>query len=327
MVDLPDLPKIKKQTEYVPPPPPEMEVRTMRTDLESVSASGGISLQAEEVASLLAAEEKKSSVAPRSSGVLSLIAIGVVVLVAAIVVGFLFFYIFSGSLPNISFLLGGGEPQTEDGVEEDYQPLPNAYPTFKYESYLKLEAQDIVPVVLPREGASSVAELKTFRQGLLNALSAVRGRNAFVEVLPQDSDELPYSWAEFLKLNDVALLNENFWLDVFEPNFNLFIYRDGRGAWPGYVLKLQQDEAVTVNQDSVAAIEKQSQEIAKLFIDPPQGGRTFEEGSVLGTLTRQKPYDNPTGAMFVYAWYGGKYLVLSTSFDGMGAVITLLQQR
>jgi len=327
MVDLPDLPKIQKQTDFAPPPPPEIEVRTMKSDLDSISASGGISLQADEVASMITSQEEKNPPRKSGGGWLSLVLIGLVVLVTTGLVALLFFFIISGSTPDIGFLFSGQavSEESEEGLE--YEPVEEVYESVEYVSFLNLETQDIVPIVVPRRAASSASDLKTFRQRLLEALAGIQGRNALVEVVPQDEEELAYAWGEYLQLNDIDLLPSAVWQDVFEPSFNLFVYRDGRGSWPGYILKLRPDESPNTRRATVRAMESRLEEISKLFIKTPTGGRGFEDAVVINTATRQQQYESPIGATFVYGWYGGKYLVISTSFNGMEAVITLLERE
>lgn len=110
----------------------------------------------------------------------------------------------------------------------------------------------------------------------------------------------------------------------FDPVFSAYIYYDDRGAWPGYIAKInpaaQIDSATLASR--VQAIEASSYK--NLFLSDAGKPEAFRTGQA-----RDKYIDRfvplaKDGALFSYGIFGD-YLIINTSNNGLVKALDLLK--
>ncbi len=330
-----------------PPPPPEVQVRTMRSDLESMAKSGGGSPRFRIVkAAGLAMENNSVSRAVRAKKEKALIIALVAVAVAAVVacIGY-FAYpaFFSGSTapqqppqqPTQSGASAGASAAQPNAatttatttVTSVATSTPAATASSAQNSSFKEPADQVLTLVLSAGGTvTSAADLQTFNQRLSALLTAADKKSNFIEIDAKGADGRDLGIAEILSQANAEIISPTLLAANFDPAAAFFVYRDKNGFWPGYVLSLQTGKSWLFLENDVAKLET-SPNIANLFLYDigvlPTSG--FVGGTVANTSVRVLPFPsaNPS-ASFVYGWYGGTRLIVSTSLAGFAQAVSHL---
>lgn len=111
---------------------------------------------------------------------------------------------------------------------------------------------------------------------------------------------------------------------AFDPVFSTYIYHDERGAWPGYIAKInpaaQIDPATLASR--VQAIETSSYK--NLFIGDPGAPSTFRTGQARDKYVDRFVPLAKDGALFSYGIFGD-YLILNTTNNGLVKALDLLK--
>ena len=314
---IPDTPPI--------PSSPEIRVRTMESDIAAVGARGGEVITGTG-GRVVAPQGEMYSFAkgnPRElSNVLSprlLIIIGVFAIV--LLVGYLlysFFYPFFAGRDNPE----GGAPPISSAVppRTELPPLvPDLEPTattITHVSFFRLAPGESVELTARTGPATSAENLQTFSQRF-SALAG-RMRESFGEVLVRGENG-QLAAGDFFSRIDAALLPPDFLAENFNQDFTAFMYKDAKGAWPGYVLQLKKSATpVLVIPKINPAIESAAPEkIANLYLAPPAvpSSPAFKDVSI-----DEKPFrilSFGKGIEFIYGWFNNSLLVLSTSRAGL----------
>lgn len=110
----------------------------------------------------------------------------------------------------------------------------------------------------------------------------------------------------------------------FEKNFSAYIFYDDHGAWPGYVAKIDpasQIDAVTL-ANRIQALETSSYE--NLFLADPGIGDAFRTGQARGKYVDRFIPLATQGALFNYGIFDG-YLIINTSNNGLVKALDALK--
>ncbi len=332
-----------------PPPPPEVKVRTMRSDLESMAKSGGgpPSFRTVKVAGLAVKNNPVARAARAKKEKALIIALVAVAAAAAVAcIGYLAYWVFfSGSVapqpqpqqsPQSGTGAGASAAQSNTAITNATSVVTSIPPAAQGASSaaassaqgpsFKEPADQILTLVLRAGGTvTSAADLQTFNQKLSALLTTVNKNSNFIEIDAKGADGHDLGIGEILsqanaQIIDPALLAEN-----FDPTAAFFVYQDKNGFWPGYVLSLQEGKNWLFLENNVAKLEA-SPNIANLFLydigAPSTSG--FMDGRVASTSVRVLPFPsaNPP-ASFVYGWYETR-LVVSTSLAGFARAVSHL---
>jgi hypothetical protein len=290
------------------PPSPEVRVRTLRSDLESMAQSGGgqprfqtVKLQLPvEPAGKPAGQEEKAS--PFSIAIVIVIAAGIIAAVA-----FLAYRLFPSNSPSSN--TNNYQPTSAQPVE----PAPAS--SFVHHSFFKKPADQFL-VLTVRSAAESASELQTYNQRFVELLSNANPTSSIIEIGAKGNNGSDLGVSEIFPLADIAVLETQFLLSHFSPDVTLFAYRDKNGFWPGYILSLQSSENWLFLKSEVAKLET-SPKIANFFLSSPGSPAStgFKDDFINDQPARVLGFSAP-GASFVYGWFRG-YLILSTSEDGL----------
>ncbi|MEK7478356.1 MAG: hypothetical protein AAB626_00340 [Patescibacteria group bacterium] len=111
---------------------------------------------------------------------------------------------------------------------------------------------------------------------------------------------------------------------LFEEDFTSVIFYDSNGAWLGMIAKLREEIDVAAAKILIAKLEK-SADIANLYIQDPGTPATagFRDGKANNLSLRYLSFSK-TGASLNYGWTSNNLLVISTSYNGVKAMLTKL---
>ena len=108
--------------------------------------------------------------------------------------------------------------------------------------------------------------------------------------------------------------------NLFEDDFTAAVYRDADGIWPAYIVKLKAEASQVEAQTEINKLES-SLNLSNLFLSNPGSPSSagFKTGQANGAVTRYLTYSQK-GASLNIAWSGDK-LVVSASYNGLKKVL------
>lgn len=302
----------------VPPPPAEVTVRTMASDIASIAESGGgapkpkpIKIpsriqQMEEAARLSGNIPQVGGVSPpRGKSFFS----------SPIFLPFLLIVFLAGvflASYYIIYPVFNPKPQVAKFPEA---PVQNQIESFEHKSVFgqQLDGTFILDVTSPISGlAADNEKINSFVSGL---------SGSFFEITPKNENGQALSAADFFSSIGGNVIDMNFLTGNFEKDFTFFVYKDGNNLRPGYVLRLNAGETPILLQSEVSKIEKASSSWANLFlVSPGAPNSQFQNGLSNSQPIRFLNFSNASSA-FAYGWFFNKYLILSTSLEGIRRAI------
>ena len=308
-----------RETASVPPPPPkEVDIRTMASDRESLKTSGGLDPIPITVMPTVADMDVKkidSAGAPKkkSSGNKKalLIGLGIVILLgaAAAVANYFVLPLFLNNVADVEGELQVVVPPT---------PTPGitpTIPTFIHESFFD------GPTDAKAEMRISEISLAGIKGGMTPvAANALASGNTLTEFYVTTGDTgQPVTAEELLG----TLLPDLILATPLEDDFTGFLYSDGTSVWSGYVFAIDEiAEDRDLLKDILGEDLETSSSLVNLFLNDPglSSATAFKSGNAVGELTgiRYLPYTT-SGASLNYGWKGDR-LVISTSYAGLKAV-------
>jgi hypothetical protein len=315
----------------IPASTAEVKVRTMRSDLASLAATGGgmprfnkVNVEGLSI-SRPAAGAAGSKKARKSILVFLVVLVALAVLIA---VGWLGYNLFfnKGSAGQ----QGENQPNSKSGTAavQAYQSPTAASPSaiFTHASLFKEPVDSTTTFSFPRGGAAETAnDLTTYNQQVLGALEAVNKSANFIEIDAKGADGNDLSIEELLSEAGAGVLAPDFLVAHFNPDATFFAHRDRNGFWPGYVIALRIGENQFSLKSGVQAIES-SPAIGNIFLTSagaasPSG---FTDAVIAGMTVRVLNFTGVTQASFVYGWFKN-YLIISASRDGFAQAVAHLQ--
>jgi len=304
------------------PPPPDIGIRTMASDLSSLKSSGGLeakpkTFKPEEFSKEPTFEVSKpkkgpegemKTAKPKEPPKSMFIALGIVgfVVVAGLVI---YFFVMPLIFPK-------AEPITEPAPVVETPPAalePTVTPLI-HQSYFVAPVASTVAMNLNNLNLAEV-------NSALNASATDMGEQTVREVTFTVSGNVPEA-ADFLSIA-FPELNKDFLTASFERDFTTFIYRDVNGFWPGYIFRLSPGSSLDQVASTVTSIES-SANIPELYLsDIAPSSAGFKDGLKVGDLSARYLAFSVPGASFNYVWLNN-HLVVSASFNGFREALKLL---
>ncbi|MBM3256938.1 MAG: hypothetical protein FJY98_01245 [Candidatus Liptonbacteria bacterium] len=297
----------------------------MASDLQSLRASGGVRPKSERIVLSKPAENEQPRISWLASKNIEVkwlfVAGGAILMLGALLVyGFNRF--------SVPFPFGGGlsgAVATSTAAEEELafatSSVPQERPSLQKGIFRK--PLDRSASFIAAQVAQNITELKTPVQRLREALEALPAPSAsstLVEMLPIGESGEPVSLSEYFTLLDLDVFNSGFLATHFEGRFGMFVYRDKKGWWPGYVLALKPGENWLFLKEEMAALEE-SPNLSNFFLTAPGSPKSnFLDARIGDVSAREILWAD---GRFIYGWFRG-YLVLSTSQAGLEAVLPRL---
>ena len=332
-----------------PPPPAEVKVRTMRSDLASMAKSGGGIPRFENVkVSGLSIEKQKApehferfgkvEAAPvedkpkNSKSVTRLLMIfAAVAAVAAIgVLGYLGYARFVA--PRLAVTTQAPNRPSNAGAaattstSPSIAASPNAAPPLKHISLFRTPADQVMSFTLSDTSpATGTAAIAAFDAKLTSLLAITNGNAALVEVAITDANGNAVPASELFSALDQAALDPSFVETNFNPDATFFVYRNATGSWPGYVLAPGGETGVSSLQSGTAKLET-SPLLGNFFLMNPgaPAATGFASDAIQGSPVRVLSFPKSgTPTYFVYGWVKGD-LIITTSKDAFAAAAARL---
>jgi len=303
------------QTKVPPPPTPEVSVRTMGSDIKSIS-QGEISPTPEVIAPRANFSAPSQSFVPEATGQMLSeeeaaphrsrkglwTVIILLIVLALIAVGYFIIY------PMMS------APVAVPVVETPQPVLAEPVPVVASHTSAFSGAAIAVPQVTLKLNPVS---RETIVQGLTDQQGFIG--EGMTEVLLQDvaGGQLPLP--TFLTALLPSFLDSQSAGTYATDDFTAYLYKDANGVWPGYVIPLKAEGAATLGQ-WLANLEKT--DLGAFFVTAPGTLSAFKDGSVKG-LTDRFATGTAGGASFSHA-VTATDLHISTSYEGLKAALGAL---
>ena len=295
----------------LPAPITDVRIRTMNSDLQNMGMGGGIpqmNVRQTPAVNLNPAPQIQPVVnPPTSSGSKKFLYIIFAVLGVALL------FILGFFLPKLFFKNEAPvTPNTPGKVATSTTPgTTQQNPTetkFVHSSFFKSASGGVINVALP-VGVSpeSVSGLISQQTGPISA--------SFSE-LSFSRDSKPVTFKEFMNIYGWSFLPETFFTENFKDDFTTYVYKDSLGTAPGYVLELKPETTIVLLRSQLLKIESDVSKIAKFFLSSPiSPAPNFADSQINGQPVRTLKF--ASGETFYYGWFNNKYLVFSTSEEGM----------
>lgn len=292
-----------------PPPPPEVSVRTLESDLHSMVNAGGGPPVVQGVSVPKPRVIAGDTIKPDVSYDMIWVSLGLIVAGTLLGLGY-YFFIYQGA------------PVTPGGYPTSPTSSVNVVPStnFVHRSFF-LAPPDATVTFVEGAAAANAAELQSYSQRITSLLSPSTTNGFFFEVAMQQSGGKAMSFNYFLTFVNAPILDANFLKNNFNEDFTYFVYRDSSGYFPGYILQLKPGKDARLLYDDTAKLESSSQ-IQNLFLSfsgSSLGG--FSSGLVGNESVRTQQFSNAT---FLYGWFQDKYLIISTSHSGFTEAVSRL---
>lgn len=308
---------------HVPAPAIDVQIRTMKSDLASLQATGG-----NNATPLAFALPTAPIVVPRQrrSHGFRTIVIGIVVVIVLAGLAYAGYLLYKRLVENT----GPGAPAASSGTTTSatntpsdlfpatlVEELPGAHRTL-----LQMAADATLVMTLNNATVSDPSQLRTYAQTLRETLNKVRTPTAEIEV--RNSAGKPISFPAFLSFVNAPIIETGVYQNNFNLDFTFFVMREGNTYHAAYVMRLQDGKNWLFVKDGVAKLEN-ARGLETLF--PVIPGLRDEGGFTDGTLGKQQvrllTYSKPD-ATFVYGWFRD-YLILATSPATFQTIVERLQ--
>ena len=172
--------------------------------------------------------------------------------------------------------------------------------------------------------AASAGELQTFEQQIASGVAGAASDAEFFEVTVKNADGNQPALTEFLAERGAELTSGNAFTAAFEQDFTMFAHRDKSGVWPGFVLRIKQGTSPIAAKNLIQPIEANPARLASLYLaDPGTARGPFVDSQVAGQPVRTGAF-SASGAAFSYGVFYSKFVILSTSLDGLRAALLRL---
>jgi uncharacterized protein YneF (UPF0154 family) len=153
------------------------------------------------------------------------------------------------------------------------------------------------------------------------ATSTATSTSVFFIINLRDANNNPIFWNDFIKALGINLLDETFWNDNFESNFGIFVYKNKSGLWPGYILETKPNVLITALQIDLKKIEQNKNDLSKFFINSPDFSNAEFKNSIILNREPIRILKTQSGEQFVYGIFLNRYLILSTSLEGLNEAL------
>jgi len=309
-------PRPDEKGPVAPPPPPEIGLRTMQSDIKSVQA-GEVAPSSQPVTppqfsdvmekadsdSQMGGESVMAAPSSKKSAKTMMLVIGVMVIAGGLgVFGYYVIY------PKISSVKPASESVSQ-------QPQPSPVTRIPHASYF------VKPTAGTDTASFSTLTDNAITGELLKQSVNSPGNDVAKEILLNDSNGSQIALSAFLSVLTGNKLDPSALNTLFDEDFTTYLYYDNNGVWPGYVVKLKEGISPEIAVAAIQALE--SADLSFFYLDPV--GLTFQSfksGSYKGSATRYAA-GSQAGASFNYAAFGN-YLLINTSFSGLKAGVALL---
>ncbi len=301
-------------TQVPPPPTPEVGVRTMASDNQSVQ-QGAAMPEPQMVTAPVAALETplegvEAPVAKSSKKALLWTLVTILVVVGLGLLGYFVIYPLFSASPV-------AEPVAEEAAESAL-PIPEEavveIPAPVHASAFVVAAAATVEAPLPAVTGEAIRAALTVQSDAManGATNEIVFRASADNSLVNTAAIFTALLPDFLD----AASASNFLSD--DPTVS--VYKNEQGSWPSLITELKAGFDTTLFAQWLSALEQNN--LAGFFLTDPGALAAFKTGEVKGIADRYASGQN--GASFSYAIVNNNWLIIHTSFEGLKEALTLL---
>jgi len=342
----------ENEVPLAPPPPQNLNVRTLQSDLESLQQTGGqiVKPYNPEISSKNQSQDqifqppqietpataagipnspdnnqKTTEQTPKKKNKLASIIIIVLIIVAAAAVGYFFVYP-ALVAPKTTTEQIPQQPTTEPttSAQPSEQPIPSE------------------PTVVPQlPSALNLATIETHASYFKSPTDFTRELNLVYADLNSLKELIGSRTNENPVLEEIIIKNEqnkvisfsglmplfapNFFtsstLNYFEDDYTLYTYINNQGSWLGIIAKLKNNADVAAIQNQMSNLQKDPDN-RNFFLTNPGSIGVWRDGKIKNKPSSIVDFEK-AGASLSYTWFD-KYLLLSTNIDGATEAATRL---
>ena len=343
------MPQPTPQSNIVPPPPttPEVMVRTMESDIRSVQATGEAVAQPVTPPPPMATPPQPIQSAPMAAPVQFPVQTApapapmpdVREMKSGRLLLWLFMLILVVGIGWVTYKYG--LPAYRAMMPSESAPAAEVQPTATEPSSAGLAPT--APVVPPAPAAPAITPLG----GAQTSLTKIETDGTATSITAALAAEAAKTKSASGTLTEVSILNagapmsfatvmgallpeaktnglDGILTAAFDPVFSAYLFYDDRGAWPGYIAKINpasQIDAATL-ASRLQAIETSSYK--NLFLADPGAPATFRTGQARDKYIDRFVSLATDGALFSYGIFGD-YVIINTSNNGLVKALDLLK--
>ncbi len=311
---------------YVPPPPNDVSIRTMESDIRSMALSGGSFVRPDQVQMSQKNQAKAEIPTPSSGDAQSLNGqkskgfLLLVVLVLILLLGALGYFLYPLFTKNAGTSPAG---DTEASPTPSLPEVPGGAlsPKFNHESFFRKSGDSVIDMNI-KFAATEITDLENYEQKVNRLLAQVPEVGTLVEFIVRREGGQHLSLSEFFEYSDNKVFTSEFTEQNFNQDFTFFAYKNKDGFWPGLVIQLKKGKNWVVVKPEVSKMER-SENLSDFFLTLP-GDRVedFKDILISGQAARTLKYPK-SSANLAYGWFHN-YLVISTSDEGLRVAIERL---
>lgn len=295
---------------YVPPPPTEVSIRTLDSDVRTMALSGGNFPQAEKVSvahtTRYNAMGQPTNYEPKSSALVVIVWIFAIVIFLGALAYFIYPFIWGEKdevpAPN-------GNPTNSSGLPE--VPEENFVPEFSHRSFFTKGQKQVLETRVNYPDDLGL-NTESYTRDFIRAIgSQAKPDETFLEIEINKTTGDHLALVEFFDWAKFSLADESFWRENFGPDFNYFIFKEKNNFWSGVVVRPKEGKSPILLRKDLLKIEG-SKDLEKFFFTSPgvkEGN--FSDFLLVGQSVRYLKFSRMASA-FVYGWYNGN-LIIATS--------------
>ena len=309
---MPDYPEqnFNQPTAYVPPPPSEVSVRTMESDVRTMALSGGNFPQAEKVSVTHSVKYNAMGQAtdfkPKSSALVVLIWVFAILLFLG-ALGYFLYPFFTEDKEEVPIVDGNSTSTTGLPTVPDQDFIPE----FSHRSFFTKGEKQVLDLRVNYPD-DVVPNTESYTKDLIKVIGTQgKSETIFLEIELNKTDGKHLALTEFFDWAKFQLLEEKFWNDNFGPDFNYFVFKDKGSYWTGMVIRAKNGKSPILLKKDLLKIE-QSKDLEKFFFATPgTRGENFTDFLLAGQSVRRLEFSR-TASVFVYGWYNGNFIITTS---------------
>lgn len=305
----------EERPRVAPPPPPDVSIRTMNSDIRSLEQGQtkplpetvpgptfGAPQSGEPIFKPETINQMSGGAAPKSKRALWIV-VGLIVALGLGALGYFVVYpLLFPATPVVS-------PTPSPSLS------PTATPTGEPQTRQSFFITPPAELTMLKLGS---LEYDNVLRALTEVAQTGIAAGALQEVIIADASENPIPLGGFLPV--FGAFSEGQLTEWFEADLTAFIFYDDKGSWPGYIAKLK---PVAPREEAQTAITQlETVPLGKFYLEDPGTFGAFKDGQVNSKPARYTA-GSSAGAAFSYTWLDD-YLLISTSYNGAKEAATRL---
>jgi hypothetical protein len=297
---------------HVSAPPSEVTIRTMQSDLSTITTTGGTRGLGEPVALEHSSSPSSFSTSSISGALRTVVVIILIVLGAAAFFGggyFLYTRLKGAPTQPIPKILEAPPPAAPLATPPPAPPEEKPELSFEHRSFLR-NTPDAYATIKIGGAVTSLDDLRDYRARIGAIVSSTPSQAKFIEVAVTNASGEGVAFWDFLSTLNLEFLPRAFLEERVHPDFTYFIHRTSAGATAGFILQLR--PGVSLEKAAEFRSLEESSGFTSLFLAPPGAQTTPFKDMTLDKRHAVRAASFENGA-FVYGIFNSDYMVFASS--------------